>query len=91
MTITAPTPAVTRRAIDPLPTRTILDAPTLARLGLAIAADGIEAHEDAARMLVAAASRKGLPAILTQILADRREPSVARQRAFGRLALALTD
>ncbi len=97
-TITAAVPAVpavpmvglaTRRSVPPLPRRELLDAATLIRLGFAVDNDGIGAHEGAAQMLVDAATRKGLCPVLIQILADRREPSVARQRAFGRLALAL--
>jgi hypothetical protein len=81
----------TRRPVSPLPQRELLDAAALIRLGFAVDEDGIGAHEDAAQMLVDAATRKGLCPVLIQILADRHEPSVARQRAFGRLALALAN
>lgn len=95
MTITATAPAVTSRAFVTAPVPSLgrhfsaPDAKTLIHWGFAVDNDGITAHEDAASVVVAAATRRGITPILVDILADRREPSVARQRAFGRLALAL--
>ena len=94
MTITAPAPAAIRRAAAPMrtaPTQrpATLNAEALMRLGFVVDRDGIAAHEDAAQAVVDAATRKGIRPILVEILADRREPAVARQRAFGRLTLAL--
>ena len=85
-TLTVPTPA---RPTPAPPARKELDAALLIQLGFAVDRDGIGAHEDAAQLLVDAATRRGVRPILTEILADRREPTVARQRAFGRLAMAL--
>jgi hypothetical protein len=83
MTITATAP----RPVDS--TVETLDADKLMDWGFAVERDGIDAHEDTAAVVVRAATRMGLRPILIDILADRREPSVARQRAFGRLAFAL--
>jgi hypothetical protein len=90
------TPRVPRHAATPVaPTASSnaaspnIDAAVLLRWGFAVDNDGIGAHEDSARAVVDAARSRGLGSILIEILADRREPSVARQRAFGRLALAL--
>lgn len=66
------------------------DPRSLSRWASRIAADGIEAHEDLAGNVVDAASRRGLCPVLVDVLADTTEPAVARERAFGRLALALT-
>ncbi len=88
MTITASAPAVTARHAERRPR--VLDAEALTDWSFAVERDGIAAHEDTATAVVEAATRKGLRPILIDILADRREPSVARQRAFGRLALALS-
>lgn len=88
MTITATAPAVTTRTPGTGPATP--DAAALQSWGFAVEKDGITAHEDTAAVVVEAATRKGLRPILIDILADRREPSVARQRAFGRLALALS-
>lgn len=71
------------------PAQPALDASTLLRWGFEVDNDGIGAHEDLSKAMVDAATRRGLKPVLIEILADRREPSVARQRAFGRLALAL--
>lgn len=99
MTITATAPAVATTTSIPAPRAAVLsrgrhhaalDIDTLARWGFAVDNDGIAAHEEAASVIVDAATEKGLGPILIDILADRREPSVARQRAFGRLALALS-
>ncbi|MEO7126824.1 MAG: hypothetical protein ABI382_03570 [Nakamurella sp.] len=96
MTMFATAPAViTRRPIEARPVltdraRTAPDAKTLMHWGFAVDNDGITAHEEAALVVANAATRQGLKPILIDILADRREPSVARQRAFGRLALALS-
>lgn len=84
LTVTEPTATAPVR-----PIRSTLDPEMLVQLGFAVDRDGIAAHEDAAQLLVDAAVRRGVRPILTEILADRREPTVARQRAFGRLAMAL--
>lgn len=99
MTMIATAPAVTtprpsanrpaaRQALS-IGRHTAPDADTLMHWGFAVDNDGITAHEEAASVIVDAATRQGLGPILIGILADRREPSVARQRAFGRLSLAL--
>lgn len=67
----------------------VTDGRTLADWAARIDADGIAAHEDLASSVVAAASSRGLCPVLVDVLADPREPSVARERAFGRLALSL--
>lgn len=94
MTITATAPAVAARFPQARPVEPAHhdspDATALLRWGFAVEKDGIAAHEDTASAVVEAATRKGLRPILIEILADRREPSVARQRAFGRLAFALS-
>lgn len=79
--------AVPRSLTD---TGVLPDGRALASWAARIDADGIGAHEDLADSLVAAASRYGLCPVLVDVLADPNEPSVARERAFGRLALALT-
>jgi hypothetical protein len=68
----------------------VTDGRTLAAWAARIDADGIAGHEDLARAVVAAASSRGLCPVLVDVLADPTEPSVARERAFGRLALSLT-
>lgn len=70
---------------------TTIDAATLTRWGFAVEHDGIAAHEDAASIIVDAATAKGLRPVLIEILADPSEPSAARTRAFGRLAFALAS
>lgn len=86
MTITTTAPAVITRRTVAQP-----DTATLSRWGAEVEVDGIDAHEDTADILVSEATRRGVRPVLAQILADRREPSVARQRAFGKLAFALAS
>lgn len=80
-------------AFAPAPTAgtPTLDTATLIQWGFAVELDGIDAHEDRARILVDAAIARRIRPVLVGILADPREPSVARTRAFGKLALALVD
>ena len=42
-------------------------------------------HDDLTRFVESAAARGGTPSLLA-ILADRDQPDLARQRAFGRIA-----
>ncbi len=83
--------SVTATGLVAAPTSgTALDERTLSAWAARIDADGIEAHEDLARTIVTAASRLGLCPVLVDVLADPAEPTAARERAFGRLALSLT-
>lgn len=54
-----------------------------------IAEDGIAAHEPTAESMVAIARRHRLTEILCRVLSDRTAPAVARERAYGRLAVEL--
>lgn len=63
----------------------------LAELGLAVEAAGVTAVEDDVAVVVAAARSTGANAALTDVLADRRAPAAARERALGRLALGLAQ
>ena len=83
--VTAPVSVAAEGRAVPVPDRRALSA-----WAARIDADGISTHEDLARDLVAAASRRGLCPVLVDVLADPREPAGARERAVGRLALALT-
>ncbi len=81
-------------AVGTTPPPLAVDVPTAGMLSAwaaRIDADGIAAHEDLARRVVVAASRSGLCPVLVDVLADPAEPSVARERAFGRLAAALAQ
>ena len=60
---------------------------TLEDLAWAIARDGIEHHEAAVASAVALARSNGLDGALVELVADRAQPAVARERAFGRLGL----
>jgi hypothetical protein len=81
----AVSPAPTLHAVPlALPTRQAMD-----RLAEGIAADGITAHEAAVTHVLAAARTARLNPVLVAVLADPREPAVARGRAFGRIAVAL--
>jgi hypothetical protein len=57
----------------------------------AIATDGITAHEQAVTELLAAARSAGVCSVLVDVLADPAEPTVARERAFGRVAAAIAQ
>lgn len=88
----APASHPRRTAVRPSParpTRPVPPAATLASWGARIAADGMRAHEDLAREVVEVAAALGLCPVLVDVLADPGEPTVARERAFGRLAQAL--
>jgi hypothetical protein len=61
----------------------------LTDLGWDLASDGFVGREAAVRDVVRSARRVGLSTVLTGVLADPREPAVARLRAFGRVAAAL--
>jgi hypothetical protein len=54
-----------------------------------LASDGFGGRENAVRQVVRAARQHGLPAVLTDVLADAQEPEAARLRAFGRIAALL--
>jgi hypothetical protein len=61
----------------------------LSDLAWELASEGFAGREDAVRGVVRTARAKGLSPVLTAVLADRREPEVARLRAFGRIATLL--
>jgi hypothetical protein len=61
----------------------------LSDLAWDLASEGFAGREDAVRDVVRTARAQGLSAVLTAVLADRREPEVARLRAFGRVATLL--
>jgi hypothetical protein len=56
-------------------------------LAWAIARDGIERHEPAVARAVLALRTAGAVTPLLDVVADRNQPAVARERAFGRLGL----
>jgi hypothetical protein len=56
-------------------------------LAWAIARDGIERHEPAVARAVVALRTAGSVNPLLDVVADRDQPAVARERAFGRLGL----
>lgn len=66
---------------------------TDALLGLAeaVVADGFPAHTAALADVVAVARRAGVRTVLVDIVADEASPVVARQRALGRLIVALAS
>ena len=64
-----------------------VDLPTLAA---DLASGGFAGHDAAIRSIVHAARARGLCPVLVGILADPREPEVARLRAFGRIAVAIS-
>ena len=66
-----------------------MSIPELAQLGADLASDGIAGHEPAVRDVVRAARRAAVSTVLTDILADPRQPEVARLRAYGRIAARL--
>ena len=61
----------------------------LTQLALDLASDGFVGRENAVRQLVATARSQGLSPVLTGVLADARQPEVARLRAFGMLSARL--
>jgi hypothetical protein len=66
---------------------TAIDA--LLQVGEAVVADGFDTHEEVVADLVAAARHLGVRPVLVDIVADRHGPTPARERALGRLLLAL--
>lgn len=66
-----------------------MDRRELNRLAGAIDADGIGAHEQAVTTVLSLARGAGVCAVVVDVLADRAEPAVARERAFGRVAVEL--
>ena len=66
-----------------------MSTPQLTDLALNLAADGFDGHEQAVRNVVRSARERGVSPTLVAILADPREPEVARLRAFGRVAADL--
>jgi hypothetical protein len=67
----------------------LMSTSELAELGADLASDGITGHESAVRDVVRAARRAAVSPILTDVLADPRQPEVARLRAYGRIAAHL--
>ena len=70
-----------------------MSTPQLEALAFDLASDGIAGHELAIRQVVRAARTAGpsrVPRTLVDILADPAEPEVARLRAFGTIALAIS-
>jgi len=58
-------------------------------LGHLVADGGIETVERAVAAVCASARRRQLEPTCVDVLADRREPAVARERALGRVLTAL--
>jgi hypothetical protein len=54
-----------------------------------IDADGITAHETAVAQLSSTARRVGVRGVALNVLADNAQASVARERAFGLVAMQL--
>ena len=61
----------------------------LTELAWDLASDGFLGHEAAVRDVVRTARAHGASAVFIDVLADVRQPEVARLRAFGRLAAEL--
>ena len=62
----------------------------LSRIASDIDALGVAANETAIAMVVAQADVAGVDHLLLSVLADPSHPEIARARAFGRVATALT-
>jgi len=60
-------------------------------LAEAVADDGFDAHAEAVASLVADAERFGICGVLASITLDAHQPTVARERAFGRLVATYTQ
>jgi hypothetical protein len=58
-------------------------------LAQAISVDGIAAHLPAVREVAGAARRAGLSSVAVTVLDDDDAPAIARERAFGLVAVAL--
>lgn len=54
-----------------------------------IATFGIDRYEDEVRVFANSAFRRGIAPAVAGILADPTNPSIVRERAFGRLAAAV--
>src|SRR5690606_8408078 len=67
-----------------------MDRAALDAMAWRIAEEGIAAHEPSLAALVAAARTAGIAHTALDVLADTGAPEVARQRAFGLVASALT-
>ena len=61
----------------------------LTNLASDLASNGFAGHDAAVRDVVRSARASGIPSVLVDVLADPREPEVARQRAFGMVVSAL--
>jgi hypothetical protein len=61
----------------------------LLELAWDLESDGFVGHEAAVHQVVRTARAHGLSAVLVDVLADPRQPDVARLRAFGRIAASL--
>lgn len=62
---------------------------TLNDLAFRVAEHGVDSERVAVSRLVRQARRHGVDDVLVDVVTDPREPSVARQRAFGELLSAL--
>jgi len=62
-------------------------------LGLAesVVADGFDRHESAVGELIAEARHREIDEVLVEILADRSVPRVVRERALGRVIVAVEN
>jgi hypothetical protein len=76
----------TTTLITPAPATPALDSLELAE---AVARDGVEAHLGAVCSLAMTARDLGVADVLVGIVVDEAAPAVARERAFGRLLVAL--
>lgn len=61
------------------------------RLAYGIAADGMIPYNDAITAMVLRARAAGHRSAALDVLADPAQPEVARQRAFGKVAVAFAD
>ena len=66
-----------------------MDTTTLERVAAAIETRGIRAVEQDVAAVLAEAGGGSVSPVLLGVLRDVREPVVARERAFGRVALRL--
>ena len=61
----------------------------LTNLASDLAFDGFAGHDAAVRDVVRSARAHGISSVLVDVLADPRQPEVARQRAFGMVVSTL--
>ena len=66
-----------------------MSRPDVTDLAHDLASDGFARHEHAIRALVRIARQHGVSPVLADLLADPDAPQIVRQRAFGRIAVAL--